>query len=178
MSCKYCKDEFCVNDACPLVADYCPVIDVPGVCKYEVIEPLNRFLEAQSRTYEDALEEIKAGHKLTHWMWWIFPQFKGIGESEISKYYAIQSYDEAKAYWKHPLLGERLRECIVALLALGTDDAVEVFGEVDAKKLKSCMTLFYFCGGKAECGKVLDKFYPRQLDPVTIGHLLNERGVI
>lgn len=174
MACKYCKDEFCVNDACPLCADYCPVIDVPGVCKYEVIEPLGRFVEAQSRSYEQALKEIKAGHKLTHWMWWIFPQYKGLGTSEVSKHYAIQSREEAEEYWNHPVLGARLRECMSALLDLKTNDATEVFGNIDAQKLKSCMTLFYFHGGQDLCGKVLEKFFPRGLDWATTQLLLKE----
>lgn len=178
MSCKYCKEEFCVNDACPLCADYCPVIDVPGVCKYEVIEPLERFLVAQEETYEIAVGEIKDGHKETRWMWWIFPQYKGLGQTDISRHYAIQSREEAEAYWKHPVLGERLRECIMALLDLKTDDAVEVFGDIDAQKLKACMTLFYFHGGVNLCGEVLNKFFPRQLDATTISLLLKERGVI
>ena len=173
MSCKYCKDEFCVNADCPLCADYCPVIDVPGVCKYEVLDPLWRFLEAQSRTYEDALKEIKAGHKETHWMWWIFPQYKGIGESDVSKHYAIQSREEAMEYMKHPVLGMRLQECMMALLELETDNAVEVFGEVDAMKLKSCMTLFYLNGGMHLCCRVLDKFFPKELDYFTANLLLN-----
>ena len=174
MECKYCRDEFCVNDACPMRGDYCPVVGFPGVCRYEVIEPLERFIEAQMGSYEVALEEIKAGHKLTHWMWWIFPQYKGMGVSETSKYYAIQSRAEAKAYWEHPILGERLRECARALLALDTNDAVEVFGEVDALKLKSCMTLFYLCGGRVLCGEVIEKFFPWQLDWVTATRLLKE----
>ena len=139
---------------------------------------LERFIEAQTGSYEVALKEIKAGYKLTHWMWWIFPQYKGIGVSEISEYYAIQSRAEAQAYWEHPILGERLRECARALLDLDTDDAMEVFGEIDAKKLKSCMTLFYFCGGRELCGEVLDKFFPGQLDPVTVAYLFEECGVI
>lgn len=174
MACKYCKDEVCVNDACPLCADYCPVIDVLGVCKYEVIEPLERFVEAQSRSYEDALREIKAGHKETHWMWWIFPQYKGLGESELSKHYAIQSKEEALAYSKHPILSKRLYECLWALYDLDTDDAVEVFGEVDAKKLKSCLTLFYFSGFQTLCGLLLDKFFPKELDYKTVRLLLKE----
>ena len=178
MECKYCKDEFCVNDSCPMRGDYCPVVDFPGVCKYETFEPLERFVKAQMGSYEVALREIQAGRKLTHWMWWIFPQYKGIGVSETSKYYAIQSRAEAQLYWEHPILGARLRECMRALLDLKTNDAIEVFGEIDAQKLKSCMTLFYLCGGQALCGEVLDKFFPRQLDPITIGHLLKERGVI
>ena len=171
MSCKYCVDEVCVNADCPLCADYCPVIDVPGVCKYEVIEPLGRFLEAQSRTYDDALAEIKAGHKKTHWMWWIFPQYKGLGQSEVSKHYEIQDREEAEKYWKHPVLGARLRECMLALLDLKTNDAVEVFGEVDAMKLKSCLTLFYCHSGSNICGWALDKFFPRDLDWQTVSLL-------
>lgn len=174
MSCKYCKEEFCVNDACPLCADYCPVIDVPGVCKYEVIEPLERFVEAQSSTYEIALKEIKAGRKLTHWMWWIFPQYKGIGMSDVAKRYEIQSREEARAYWEHPVLGARLRECMRALLNLKTNDAVKIFGEVDALKLKSCMTLFLYNGGQTMCGEVLEKFYPKELCWATVRLLLNE----
>ena len=173
MSCKYCKDEVCVNADCPLCADYCPVIDVPGVCRYEVIEPLERFVEAQNRTYDQALKEIKAGHKETYWMWWVFPQYKGLGESELSKYYAIQSKTEARAYLAHPILGRRLLECMNALLDLKTNNAVEVFGEIDAQKLKSCMTLFFNIGNVV-CGKVLDKFFPRELDYATVRLLLKE----
>lgn len=145
-----------------------------SVCKHKVIEPLERFVEAQSQSYEQALKEIKAGHKLTHWMWWIFPQYKGIGVSEVANHYAIQSRDEAKAYWEHPILGLRLRECMSALLDLDSKDAVEIFGEVDAMKLKACMTLFFYHGGQTLCGKVLDKFFPRELDWVTVGILLKE----
>lgn len=128
---------------------------------------LDRFIEAQSETYEQALKEIKAGHKATHWMWWIFPQYKGLGVSDVSKYYAIQSMKEAKAYLRHPILGKRLKECLQELLKLETTDAVEVFGEIDAMKLKSCLTLFLFAGGKTLCGKVLDKFYGGELDSKT-----------
>ena len=138
------------------------------------MDNLERFTEAQSKTYEQALKEIKAGHKLTHWMWWIFPQNKGLGVSELSKHYAIQSREDAKAYWEHPILGARLRECIKALLALKTNDAAEIFGEIDAQKLKSCMTLFYYHDGVELCGAVLDKFYPREFDWVTVGLLLKE----
>ena len=120
---------------------------------------LNRFIEAQSQTYSTALKEIISGHKKSHWMWWIFPQYKGLGCSDISQYYAIQSKEEARAYWAHPILGERLRECIKALIELETNDAVDVFGEVDAMKLKSCLTLFYYIGAEKLCGRALDKFF-------------------
>lgn len=120
---------------------------------------LKRFLEAQQDTYDTALAEIKAGYKETHWMWWIFPQYKGLGYSSISQFYAIQSKEEAMAYWVHPILGERLRECIKALLDLETNDAEEIFGPIDAMKLKSCMTLFYYISGDKLCGEALDKFF-------------------
>lgn len=141
---------------------------------HDAIEPLERFLEAQMGSYADALNEIKGGHKLTHWMWWIFPQYKGLGVSDISKYYAIQSREEAKAYWEHPVLGERLRECMMELLYLETNDAVEVFGNIDAQKLKSCMTLFYYHGGEVLCGKLLEKFFGGVHDWATARLLLKE----
>ena len=138
------------------------------------IEPLKRFTEAQRLNYADALKEIKAGRKVTHWMWWVFPQYKGLGKSEISKYYAIQSRAEAKAYWEHPVLGLRLRTCIRALLLLKTNNAEMIFGQTDAAKLKSCMTLYYFHGGQTLCGKVLEKFFDGGLDFETVRLLLEE----
>ena len=131
---------------------------------------MDRFLKAQTKTYNVALKEIKDGHKETHWMWWIFPQYKGLGHSEMSQYYAIQSRDEAMAYWKHPILGDRLRECIKALLELKTNDAVEIFGHVDAQKLKSSMTLFLLIGeiDAYVCGLVIDKFFNKELDWATV----------
>lgn len=131
---------------------------------------MDRFLKAQTKTYNVALKEIKDGHKETHWMWWIFPQYKGLGHSEMSQYYAIQSRDEAMAYWKHPILGDRLRECIKALLELKTNDAVEIFGHVDAQKLKSSMTLFLLIGeiDAYVCGLVIDKFFNKEFDWETV----------
>jgi uncharacterized protein (DUF1810 family) len=137
-------------------------------------KPLWRFIDAQEESYTIAIGEIKAGHKLTHWMWWIFPQYKGLGDSDMSKFYAIQNREEAKVYWQDPILGERLRECITALLDLKTNDAVEIFGPIDAQKLKSCLTLFYYHGGMELCGKALDKFFPREFCWKTIGILLKE----
>ena len=142
--------------------------------KDEVMELLERFVEAQNGSYAQALKEIKAGRKLTHWMWWIFPQYKGLGVSDVSKYYAIQSRAEAKAYWEHPILGKRLRECMSALLDLKTNDAVAVFGEIDAQKLKSSMTLFYYHGGQTMCGEVLGKFFSGEFDWATESLLLKE----
>lgn len=135
---------------------------------------LERFLEAQQDTYDTALAEIKAGHKETHWMWWIFPQYKGLGYSNISQFYAIQSKEEALAYWVHPVLGARLRECMLALLDLETNDAVEVFGEIDAMKLKSCLTLFYCYSGSYICEWVLEKFFLGEKDFATVRLLIGE----
>lgn len=139
----------------------------------EVDEPLERFITAHNGSYEYALKEIKAGHKETHWMWWIFPQYKGLGQSDVSKYYAIQSKEEAQAYLVHPILGRRLRDCMIALLDLKTNDAVEVFGEIDAQKLKSCMTLFGY-SGSVLCTMVLNKFFNGEPDSTTIRLLIGE----
>ena len=141
--------------------------------KKEAMEALDRFLEAQSDTYEDAIKEIKAGHKETHWMWWIFPQYKGLGNSEISQYYAIQHADEAREYLVHPILGRRLRECMNALLDLKTNDAIEVFGDVDAQKLKSCLTLFGYSGSTLSV-LALNKFFNGEPDDTTLRLLVWE----
>ena len=128
---------------------------------------LERFLEAQEDTFETALAEIKSGYKETHWMWWIFPQYKGLGYSNYSKYYAIQSVEEARAYCDHPFLGWRLNSCMWALLELDAT-AEEIFGPVDAKKLHSCMTLFYYATNYPLFAEVLEKFFGGSLDLDTI----------
>lgn len=127
---------------------------------------MKRFLKAQEN-YAEALAEIKAGRKETHWMWWIFPQYKGLGYSAYSHYFAVESTDEAREYHSHPILGNRLRECMCALLELDRT-AVEVFGVVDARKLQSCMTLFYYATSDPLCAKVLERFYDGALDLNTI----------
>src|SRR5579885_2152596 len=103
---------------------------------------LSRFLEAQKKDFEIALHEIKKGKKTQHWMWYIFPQIKGLGFSEMSKYYAIRDKAEAQEYLNHEILGARLIEISTALLNLNTNDPVSVFGSIDSVKLKSSMTLF------------------------------------
>lgn len=103
---------------------------------------LERFVDAQETVYETALREVRSGRKKSHWMWYVFPQLKGLGYSETSKYYALEDLAEAKAYLHHPLLGTRLREISQALLHLPVKDAHAVFGTPDDLKLKSCMTLF------------------------------------
>ncbi len=103
---------------------------------------LGRFLQAQEGDYQQALSEIRAGRKRSHWMWYIFPQFDGLGFSSTSKWYAIKSVAEAEAYLAHPILGPRLVECCEAALGVEGLSAAEVFGSPDDMKLRSCATLF------------------------------------
>jgi uncharacterized protein (DUF1810 family) len=102
---------------------------------------LERFLAAQEDCYEEVLQELRQGHKQTHWIWFIFPQLQGLGHSEYSQYYGFGSEHSAKVYWDHPVLGGRYRECLDILLA--SHHSVEsILGELDAKKLQSSLTLF------------------------------------
>lgn len=103
---------------------------------------LQRFLDAQSNSYNQALREITAGQKVSHWMWYIFPQIRGLGRSETAQFYGIVDLQEAIAYAQDPILGPRLTEICDALLAHYNKDAVEIFGFTDARKLQSSMTLF------------------------------------
>jgi uncharacterized protein (DUF1810 family) len=104
---------------------------------------LQRFVDAQNGIYETALAELCGGSKRSHWMWFIFPQLAGLGRSPTAQSYAIGSLDEARAYFEHPLLGPRLRECVEAILPYtGRHSAEEILGPIDALKLKSSLTLF------------------------------------
>lgn len=132
---------------------------------------LNRFISAQERSYDAALREIKAGHKRTHWMWYIFPQIAGLGFSSTAQFYAISSMQEAKDYYAHPVLGKRLVEISEALLALDTSDAGAVMGYPDDLKLRSSMTLFFEATGDAVFQRVLDKFYSGKPDSKTLSIL-------
>lgn len=132
---------------------------------------LNCFISAQERSYDAALREIKAGHKATHWMWYIFPQIAGLGFSSTARFYAISSMQEAKDYYAHPVLGKRLVEISEALLALDTNDAAAVMGYPDDLKLRSSMTLFLAASGDAVFQKVLDKFYSGKPDSKTLSIL-------
>ena len=134
---------------------------------------LERFLEAQSRDYMIALNEIKSGRKLSHWIWYIFPQLVELGRSSTATYYGIQGIGEAAAYIKHPLLRERLIEISAALLSLDTSDPTEVFGKPDDMKVRSCMTLFSFVRPDiAVFQEVIDRFYSGRKDGRTL-ELLN-----
>ena len=132
------------------------------------MEGLERFLEAQKLNYADALNEIKAGRKRSHWIWYIFPQIQGLGYSEMSKYYAIKDRTEAQAYINHPVLGDRLIEISEALLRLDSNDALKIMGAPDDQKLKSSMTLFLLVSGNPVFQQVLDKFFEGETDRFTV----------
>ena len=135
------------------------------------MDTVERFIKAQEESYGQALEEIKNGHKRSHWMWYVFPQLKGLGRSETARYYGIANRTEAEAYLAHPLLGSRLLEISGELLKLESCDAREVFGRPDDVKLKSSMTLFYLVDGNPIFKAVLDKFFAGELDEVTADQL-------
>ena len=121
---------------------------------------LQRFITAQDSVYAEVLAELRSGHKRTHWMWFVFPQAAGLGFSATSRFYAIGSPDEARAYLDHPVLGRRLRECVAVLLAGEGSSALAIFGHPDTMKFQSSLTLF---AGVSEPGSVfeqaLDKFF-------------------
>lgn len=133
---------------------------------------LERFVPAHERDFERALSEIKNGKKVSHWMWYIFPQIKGLGRSATSQYYAIQSLDEATAFLNDAYLGGNLLEICNALLALETNRPSEVFGNPDDLKLRSCMTLFAFVSeDNSVFHKVLEKYYDGKPDYRTLSIL-------
>ena len=131
---------------------------------------LQRFVDAQGEggTYERALAELRAGRKTSHWMWFVFPQRAGLGQSAMSRAYAIGSPAEARAYLEHPVLGRRLVECAEALLAHESGSAREILGDIDAVKLRSSMTLF--AGVAPErllFQRVLDRYFDGEGDSAT-----------
>ena len=130
---------------------------------------LDRFVAAQRGVYEQALSELRAGRKQSHWMWFIFPQIQGLGASAVSRQFAIKSLDEARAYLTHATLGPRLIECAGALLALQTRDAGEVLGYPDNMKLKSSATLFALVSsGESVFDRVLQQFFNDERDQQTL----------
>ena len=131
---------------------------------------LERFVKAQEFSYSAALAEIKAGQKRSHWIWYIFPQLKGLGRSHRAQVYGIEDIDEAKAYLTHPVLGARLKEICETLMQLKSSDPSEVMGGFpDDLKLQSCMTLFAeISEGDSVFHRVLDKFFGGQTDAKTL----------
>jgi uncharacterized protein (DUF1810 family) len=137
---------------------------------------LDRFVAAQAGSYETALAEIRRGAKRSHWMWYIFPQIAGLGRSDMARRYAIRSLDEARAYLAHPLLGARLRECVAALQDLIGLTAESVFGDIDATKLRSSLTLFIAAGAGPLFTAALDRWFDGAKDQATLSWLDKQRG--
>lgn len=135
----------------------------------ETVSNLNRFLEAQETKYKDALSEIKNGRKLTHWMWYIFPQIAGLGFTDFNVFYAIQNKEEATQYLNHPVLGKRLIEITKVVVEINGKTALEIFGKPDERKLKSSMTLFSILNDPNPIfQQVLDKYYNGMKDENTL----------
>jgi|SRR5689334_5911681 len=132
---------------------------------------LDRFVRAQAPDYARALSELRAGHKQSHWMWYVFPQIEGLGGSTMSRRYSIKSADEARAYLDHPLLVARLRECFAAVLSLEGRSAHEIFGSPDDLKLRSSATLFAAVSGEAVFNDVLEKYFDGKPDEETLRRL-------
>ena len=133
---------------------------------------LSRFLEAHERDYQSALNELRAGNKQTHWMWYIFPQIAGLGRSSMSQFYSIADLNEARAYLENPVLGAHTLELCQVLLALDTNNPVEVFHWLDTLKFKSCMTLFEKADPNQKVfGMLLDKFFGGKRDRGTLERL-------
>ena len=136
---------------------------------YYESKALDKFVTAQARDYETALDEIRSGRKRSHWMWYIFPQLQGLGFSSTAQYYGIRDLEQAKDYMEHPVLGPRLVEISEALLSLSTSNPTAVMGYPDDLKLCSCMTLFEIAVPEEKVfGKVIDKFYAGHRDRLTL----------
>jgi uncharacterized protein (DUF1810 family) len=133
---------------------------------------LQRFVDAQDSVYDTVISELRAGRKRTHWIWFVFPQVRGLGRSPTAQHYGIASREEAAAYLAHGVLGPRLRECTRLVLAIEGRSAGAVFGSPDDLKLRSSMTLFARCtDDNADFLGVLDKFYGGEEDPATVSRL-------
>ena len=127
--------------------------------KIDILVALSRFLKAQEHSYETALREIRNGRKMSHWIWYIFPQIKGLGKSVNSEYYGITDRSEAEAFLAHPILGARLRLITEALLAHKGKKAEAILGGIDAMKVRSSMTLFDLVSPNDIFAEVLNEFY-------------------
>ena len=135
---------------------------------------LQRFIDAQNTCYDSARDELARGVKTGHWMWFMFPQLKGLGKSSNSNYYGLSGLDEAKAYFDNPILKQRLIELCEILLFRGCDDPRFIFGGIDVKKLKSSMTIFYLATNEQIFMDVLKQYYGGELDQKTIDLLNNK----
>jgi len=129
---------------------------------------LQRFVDAQAPVWDDVRAELRQARKRSHWMWFVFPQLADLGRSGTARFYGIHGAEEAREYLEHPVLGPRLRECCALLLQAPAVSARDVFGEIDAMKLRSCLTLFEAVSPQTpifqEC---LDRFFDGERDPLT-----------
>ena len=140
---------------------------------------LERFVEAQAAVYEQVCAELRAGRKRSHWMWFVFPQIRGLGRSEMAARYAISSLEEARGYLEHPVLGGRLRECAGIVVGVEGKTLEEIFGDPDDLKFHSSMTLFARAvegsGGDAVFGAALKKYFGGKMDQATLERLASTR---
>ena len=135
-------------------------------------DPLQRFVDAQAPVFDDVCDELAAGRKTTHWIWFIFPQLRELGRSATARFYGITSRDEALAYWQHPVLGPRLKQCAELVLQVSGKTAHDIFGTPDELKLRSCMTLFAAVAGEEPVfTRVLERFYGGRPDERTLALL-------
>lgn len=132
---------------------------------------LQRFVTAQAPVYGDVCAELAAGRKSSHWMWFVFPQLKGLGRSATAQHYGIAARAEADAYWRHPLLGPRLKQCTELVLAVDGRSANQIFGSPDDLKFRSCMTLFAQATGAPVFRQALDKYFGGEDDEQTLRRL-------
>ena len=139
---------------------------------------LARFLNAQETSYATALSELRAGKKRSHWIWYVFPQIKGLGSSSNSEFYGLVGLAEARAYLNHPLLGQRLKEAVAILLAHRSQNVTSILGEIDALKFKSCLTLLSLADPSERIfTDALEYFFAGKRDMRTI-ELLKAHGEI
>lgn len=133
---------------------------------------LQRFIQAQEPVYQRATAELREGRKRTHWMWFIFPQIRGLGHSEVAQRFSIASLPEAEAYFEHPILGSRLKECTELVNAIEGRSIEHIFGYPDHLKFRSCMTLFAQAApGEKIFNEALDKYFAGSPDGFTLSRL-------
>ena len=138
---------------------------------------LNRFVEAQAGSYGAALAELHSGRKTGHWIWYVFPQLRGLGRSATSEVYGLSGIAEAVAYLRHPVLGPRLREAVTAISSQGSRSAASILGDLDAMKLRSCLTLFHAAEpGETLFSAALQQFFAGQPDSRTLQLIAAQGG--
>ncbi len=144
---------------------------------YKPDQSLDRFLQAQEFHYAEALAELRAGRKRGHWMWYVLPQLRGLGYSQMSREYGLSGQPEALDYFRHPVLGPRLVECVKAVLTHADRAATDILGEIDAMKFRSCLTLFSMVAPEEPCFQAaLEAFYRGAPDPETLKQLSSFRS--